>query len=321
LNCTVDVIIAAHNRAATIERAVLSALDQPEVAEVIVIDDCSSDDTENISRRMAAEHGKRVVVRRLPVNRGPAAARNFGLEISTASWAAILDGDDFFLPGRVQKLLSHAHGCDFVADNIVQVQEGREDIHENSLLQIVGAPWQLNLEEFVLGNVERRGRFRKELGFLKPLMRRSFLDAFGLRYDESLRLGEDYALYARGLALGARFVVIPTSAYVSVERANSLSGHHTQQDLERLRDVDLDLVNIIGLTINERRAIKQHYRSVDAKVQWIAIINAKKERSFSQFYAPFFRSSTVSSFLIKNLFEQACLRSGRWFYKIRRDDS
>ncbi|MFG3656131.1 glycosyl transferase family A, partial [Klebsiella pneumoniae] len=53
------------------------------------------------------------------------------------------------------------------------------------------APRFLNIKGFIDGNISRRGASRGEIGFLKPVMRRAFLDAHGLRYDEKLRLGED----------------------------------------------------------------------------------------------------------------------------------
>ena len=91
------------------------------------------------------------------------------------------------------------------------------------------------MEQFVLGDVNRRGALRRGLGFLKPLIRRSFLDHHQLRYDERLRLGEDYALYARALAAGARFLIVPAAGYVSVVRDDSISSRHSREDLERLR--------------------------------------------------------------------------------------
>ena len=68
------------------------------------------------------------------------------------------------------------------------------------------------------------------------MMRRSFLDLNQLRYLEELRLGEDFALYARALAAGAIFRVIPSRTYVSIIRSNSISGNHSKRDLECLRD-------------------------------------------------------------------------------------
>jgi succinoglycan biosynthesis protein ExoU len=105
-----------------------------------------------------------------------------------------------------------------------------------------------------------------------------------------LRLGEDYAFYARALALGARFLIVPSQGYVAVVRMDSISARHTKQDLERLRDSDLDLCTLQGLTERERRAVKKHYRSVDARVQWLAMIEAFKSRDPRCFLTPLFRS-------------------------------
>jgi succinoglycan biosynthesis protein ExoU len=312
---SVDVVIAAWNRADTIERAMLSALAEPEVSMLIVVDDCSSDDTAAAARSIAAKYNKRVTITRLSVNRGPAAARNVGLELARAPWIAVLDGDDYFLPGRASYLLAHADSFDFVADNLVQVKEDEEQAHQSNLLEASGGPWKLDLEHFVRGNVSRRGRLRKELGFLKPMVRRAFLDRYRLRYDESLRLGEDYAFYARALALGARFVIVPTCGYVSVERSDSLSSRHTKQDLERLRDFDEELGRIRLLTMAERHVIRQHYESVDARVQWIEVEEAMTEGSILRFARPFFRSSTVGYVLAGNLLEVAKCRLNKLLAK------
>ena len=72
---------------------------------------------------------------------------------------------------------------------------------------------------FIDSNISRASRMRRELGFLKPLVRRSMLEKYGLTYDEGMRLGEDYDLYARALSLGAKMRLIPWTGYVSVMRA------------------------------------------------------------------------------------------------------
>jgi succinoglycan biosynthesis protein ExoU len=309
---TVDVIIAAWNRSDTIERAILSALAEPEVRHVVVVDDGSSDDTAARAGQCGAKDG-RVIVEQLPSNLGPAAARNVALKISTAPWVAVLDGDDFFLPGRIRRLLAKADGWDFVADELLQIHEDR--VGNETPTPILSdrhfEPWSLSLEQFVLGNVTRYGILRKELGFLKPLIRRSFLDHHHLRYDEALRLGEDYALYARALALRARFLVVPARGYASVVRADSISARHDKRDLERLRDSDLELTVSRILTPRERRALKKHYSSVDCRVQWLAVIEAIKLRRYVQFMAAFCRSPKVSVFLMRGLFELLSQRIGK----------
>jgi succinoglycan biosynthesis protein ExoU len=306
---TVDVIIAAWNRSDTIERAMLSVLAEPEVRHVIVVDDGSSDDTADRARRCGARDD-RVIAERLPSNLGPAAARNLALEISTAPWVAILDGDDFFLPGRIRRLLAKADEWDFIADDILQIREDRvgKEAPTSILSDRHFEPRRLDLEQFVLGNIGRHGVLRKEMGFLKPLIRRSFLDLHHLRYNDALRLGEDYALYARALALRARFLVVPAEGYVSVLRRDSISARHDKRDLERFRDSDLELTAHQSLTPRERRALKRHYSSVDCRVQWLAVIEAVKCREYAQLIAAFSRSPRVSLFLMMHLFQELSRR-------------
>lgn len=307
----VDVLIAAWNWSETIERAVLTALAQEEVRNVIVVDDGSTDDTADKAIRCDPE-GKRVVVERLHSNLGPSAARNIAIELSTAPWFAVLDGDDFFLAGRIRTLLSQSDDWDLIADNMLQSPE--DGCHPDGASLLGGlcfTPQLLTLEQFVLRNVSKRGAQRKELGFLKPLMRRSFLDRHQLRYDEALRLGEDYALYARALAAGARFLLLPAAGYVSVARPNSLSSQHSRRDLERLRDSDHELMTLKTLTARERRAVGKHFLSVDSRVQWLLAIEAFRAKNRAQFMSTFCRSPTVTLFIAMRLLEEANSRFRR----------
>ena len=109
------VVIAARNASQTIARAVRSALGEPQVAEVIVVDDASADDTAEAA--LAADDGSgrlRLIV--LEHNVGPAAARNRAIERASAPLIAVLDADDFLLRGRFEQLLGR-DDWDFVADN------------------------------------------------------------------------------------------------------------------------------------------------------------------------------------------------------------
>src|SRR6185437_13753336 len=219
----VCVIIAARNAHATIARAVGSALAEAAVGEVVVVDDGSTDDTAQVAR--SADDGSgRLQVLHLPHNLGPAAARNRGVRASSAPFLTVLDADDYWLPGRMTALLAEMKDHDFVADDLLRVAEGHEDEAPTTLIDgAMSLPADLTLAQFAAGNVSRKGRDRQELGFLKPLMRRAFLQEHHLAYDESLRLGEDFVIYAQALARGARFRLIPPCGYVAVERPASIS--------------------------------------------------------------------------------------------------
>ena len=303
----VAVLVAAYHARGTIARAVASALAQPEVSEVLVIDDASTDDT--LQQAATADDGSgRLKLLQQPINRGPSAARNRGIAESRAPWLTVLDADDFYEPGRIAGLLAHANSQDFVADDLWKVSDDAIDGPRTPLLGNVTAPTSIDFTGFVRGNVSKRGHQRGELGFMKPLIRRGFLDAHGLRFSEAMRLGEDYELYARALALGARMVLIPPQGYIAVVREDSLSARHSIHDLAVLRDSDAALARDFKLTTEQRRALALHYRSVDSRLQWRLLIEAVKRRDVASSLGCFTHSPAVSFYLLAQLWQQFRIR-------------
>jgi glycosyltransferase involved in cell wall biosynthesis len=100
----VSVIIPVYNRAKFVEKAVHSALMQPETGEVLFVDDGSIDNSLAIGQRLAAKDS-RVKVFQHPdkKNHGPSAARNIGLKNAKFEFIAFLDSDDTFVANRFQK--------------------------------------------------------------------------------------------------------------------------------------------------------------------------------------------------------------------------
>ncbi|CAN7222052.1 glycosyltransferase family 2 protein [Pararhizobium sp. LjRoot255] len=274
-NADVCVIIAAKNAAETIGRAIQSALAEPETAEVIVVDDGSSDGTADVSRQVDDGTG-RLTVASFDINKGPAAARNHAISLSNAPVLAILDADDFFFAGRLKNLLSQTD-WDFIADNIAFVDEERASSAHLVLEAFPAAPRTLDLSEFIEGNISKRGVRRGEIGFLKPLMRRDFLDAHKLRYQESLRLGEDYDLYARALTKGARYRIIHSCGYGAVVRGNSLSGSHRTIDLKRLYEADRAILSQTGLSDQARALISRHERHIRGRYELREFLDIKRQ--------------------------------------------
>ncbi|BCH58117.1 glycosyltransferase family 2 protein [Agrobacterium vitis] len=260
MNSTVCVIIAAKNASATVARAVRSALAEAETHEVVVVDDGSVDGT-GAEALSADDNSGRLKIIRFDHNRGPAAARNCAIEASTAPLLAILDADDFFLPGRFTQMMAEDQ-WDFIADNIVFVKEECVSQVNTGVKRFRRQARLLVLEDFIAGNISQRGAQRGEIGFLKPVMRRDFLDRHGLRYNEKLRLGEDYDLYARALVAGARYKIIHSCGYGAVVRHDSLSGKHRTEDLKRLYEADRSILANPNLTQEQRSLLTQHEKHI-----------------------------------------------------------
>jgi glycosyltransferase involved in cell wall biosynthesis len=100
----VSVIIPCFRCSDTLERAVLSVVNQtlkPE--ELILIDDASGDDTLTIAEGLKEQYGKEWIrVLTLPSNMGPAAARNVGWEHAKEPYLAFLDADDSWHPRKLE---------------------------------------------------------------------------------------------------------------------------------------------------------------------------------------------------------------------------
>lgn len=272
----VGVIIPAHNAEGTIARAVGSALGEAECCEVIVVVDGATDATAEAAR--GADDGSgRLKMIELPTSGGPAAARNRALAESRAAWVCPLDSDDYFLPGRLGQIRAETGYCDFVADDLLRVIEGRPHCAPRPMIgERMKLPACLSFETFVLANISRAHLPRAELGFLKPLMRRSFLDAHHLAYEPTLRLGEDFVLYASALALGAKFKILPPCGYVAVERAASISGSHGAAELLSLVEASRRMESVLKLSPDERQALREHRAHVAAKLALREFLDAKR---------------------------------------------
>jgi GT2 family glycosyltransferase len=106
----VTVVIPAFNAEKTIAEALNSVMLQTvPPAQVIVVDDGSTDNTRLAVAPLMLEHGCIEYV--FQSNAGPAAARNKGVSLATAELIALLDADDKWLPAHLE-----THLCELAKD-------------------------------------------------------------------------------------------------------------------------------------------------------------------------------------------------------------
>lgn len=97
----ISVIIPTYNRAKTIKRAIDSVLKQTySNTEIIVIDDCSTDNTLDIIKSYKND---KIRYYKLEQNSGACVARNKGIEIALGSYISFLDSDDEYLKEKLEK--------------------------------------------------------------------------------------------------------------------------------------------------------------------------------------------------------------------------
>jgi succinoglycan biosynthesis protein ExoO len=267
----VSIIIAAYNAEDTVARAVRTALKQDGVkVEVIVVDDASVDDTPDSVSRIDDE---RVHLVRLAENGGPGAARNAGLKAATGRYVAVLDSDDTMHPDRMARLVARAdrEQADIVVDNIEiagdAAPRGTLMFPPDALAKL----GKLDLAAFIAGNrMFDRGY---SLGYMKPMLRRDFVETHGLRYDTSLRIGEDYILIASALAAGALCVVEPQPGYVYHIREGSISRVLEQRHVEAMLRADEAFTASHHLDDRAREAQARRTRSLQEAASFLRLVD------------------------------------------------
>jgi glycosyltransferase involved in cell wall biosynthesis len=101
--------------------------------EVIVVDDCSPDESRAIAERYAAEDD-RVTVVSTPGNAGSGPARNHGLGHATGDHVWFVDADDRLKPGAIEHVLATLHGyADDDRPDVILVQH--EKVRDTGLVE------------------------------------------------------------------------------------------------------------------------------------------------------------------------------------------
>ena len=99
-----SVIMPVYNEAATVAEIIRRVLQQGPVQELIIVDDCSSDTTLEVLRKLASEES-RIRLFSHEVNRGKGAALRTGFKEARGEVVVIQDADLEYDPGEYERLL------------------------------------------------------------------------------------------------------------------------------------------------------------------------------------------------------------------------
>ncbi len=235
----VSVIIPAYNVEDYIGRAIESALQQTvSNIEIVVVDDASTDGTLAIINDFAARD-PRIKAISCRENGGAAVARNIGIDAANGEWVCPMDADDWFSQNRLSALLAGTKddAVDMIADDFYLVDyDSLEPLTTFSQLNgrsfeqrdRISASFFVNQSNKALGH-------GSSPGFLKPLMRRSFLNEHGLLYRKTVRVTHDFFLYLDCLIAGAQFSFLHEPHYFYLVRPGSLCRSSNDGQLEKSR--------------------------------------------------------------------------------------
>jgi glycosyltransferase involved in cell wall biosynthesis len=101
LDDKISVIIPTYNRANSIIKSINSVISQTyHNLEILVIDDCSTDNTESLVSKL---NDTRIKYIKLKENKGASFARNIGIKISTGKYITFQDSDDIYHSNKIEK--------------------------------------------------------------------------------------------------------------------------------------------------------------------------------------------------------------------------
>jgi cellulose synthase/poly-beta-1,6-N-acetylglucosamine synthase-like glycosyltransferase len=247
---SISVVITTFNRAQLLPRAIQSAQTAGSNLEIVVVDDCSTDNTPQVCADIS---GIRTV--RLNVNSGLAHARNVGISQSSADFISFLDDDDLRLPGSLDKQLqalnanpdaAFCYGQALIGDAQRQLPTG--EIYPVSCPQ-GDIFWQLLEDNFIPmpSVLARKSALLAEKGF-----------------NTTLHLIEDWDMWLR---LSERFPVTAIPEPVSIYRKAVAKSDQMCSNLAelckqafRVQQMALTRPRARAASLTKRRYVRRQFR-------------------------------------------------------------
>ncbi|NNC50245.1 MAG: glycosyltransferase family 2 protein [Flaviramulus sp.] len=274
MSFSISVVIPVYNCEQYIEKAVASALQQPEVLEVVVVNDGSIDKTQEILTRLVTKHQKlKVFNHPNNLNKGRSASRNLGIKKASGNYIAFLDADDYYLPNRFSNdkvLFEQSEDIDGIYNAIgthlyreIEYQEEKQLLSKLFTINKVVEPYDL-FDTIMSGNY---GYFSIDGMTLK----RTIVENIG-GFNESLVVAEDTDFI---LKLSLKYDLYPGQ----LDKPLAMRGIHTNnvfnnKELYSLYDLKM-YESLYFWTIKSNFALNIVERFLERI--WIIHFNQKKD--------------------------------------------
>ncbi len=183
---TYSVVTAAYNAAPyldayfeslTTQTATLSHL------QIVVVDDCSDDETAQTVERWQRRFPQLVEYRRNGKRQGQGHSRNIGLSYATGEWVTFIDADDFVSSSyieRIDRLVMQYPDMQFVSCRMVFFYEEKQRYED-------GHPLAFQFERELSLYDARDERHSIQLSMSSAFFKRERIEELGLRIDERIR--------------------------------------------------------------------------------------------------------------------------------------
>lgn len=241
----VSIILPTFNRAHYLPDTIQSILDQSySDFELIVVDDGSTDHTEQIIRDLRT-HSFHIKYIKLPENRGIGFARDQGLQHARGEYVAWIDSDDPWLPGKLEeqvRIMDSYTDIDILFGdylNFDHIQNKQTTLFHNCRHLLEALPKQ-QLEEgvyLVEKDLERVLLIQNLVSTPTAIIRLQLLQRTG-SFDIALRSGEDVEFFFRAALWGARYAYLDKAVMERHKTKTSITAEHAKSWMETIYALD-----------------------------------------------------------------------------------
>ena len=198
MNPLVSVLMPVYKTAPYLSEAMDSMLHQTfKDYELIVLDDCSPDNAEEI---LDAYDDSRIVRYKGENNVGLSNVLNVGIEMARGKYIARMDSDDISLPNRLQIQVDYLE----THSEIDLVSVG---------MQLFGAKESVWIRERNPEKVKIEALFHSPVLHASSMWRKDSFERHGLRFRQEMVPAEDYDLWTRAMLKGLKLVNLPEVLY------------------------------------------------------------------------------------------------------------
>ncbi len=271
----VSIITPAYNAEKTIDKCLNSLLNQTlKNIEIIVINDCSKDNTLKILKK----YKNKIKLIDNKENLGPAASRNKGLDIATGKYIGFVDADDWVTPNMYELMSSKMSGeVDLVACSRINVTKQGET-------PIINKNKETDAKAF-----SKTSNYNCD-----KLFKREIIEKYNLRMPEQYSYAEDFAFGIRYKYYANKMCILEEPLYYYLADSEGSITNSYKRNL-------LNIIRVLEETIEffkKEKAFEKYEKEI---IELCAGFYVRRTREFKNFSDKKLQREFVREFL--NFFE------------------
>lgn len=189
MNPKISIIIPVYNVEKYISECIESLLSQTfKEIEILAIDDCSTDNSYNILKKYAKEDS-RIVLYQNKKNLGVSATRNFGLDKAKGKYISFVDSDDFVDSAFLEELYNNTIKN---LEAVVCVRQLRVLGNKKNKVIFTSGIFDINDKFIKMYSQNRIKKYIFSHATCDKLYLKSLIDNYKIRFNEEIKLHEDY---------------------------------------------------------------------------------------------------------------------------------